>query len=75
VTTGDIVREQALELARSETDREQALSALLASCGGRRVAAVRARQELLAGFDSEPDQREAMQAIELLDELLGKLPT
>jgi hypothetical protein len=44
MTTGDIVRERALELARSETDREQAVSDLLTCCGGRRVAAVRAQQ-------------------------------
>lgn len=74
MTTGDIVRERALALARSETDRDQAVSELLMTCGGRRVAAVRARQQLLAWLDSEPDQREAMRAIEFLDELLEKLP-
>jgi hypothetical protein len=74
MTTGDIVRERALELARSETDREQAVSELLRSCGGRRVAAVRARQQLVAWLDSEPDQRDTRRAIEFLDELLEKLP-
>ena len=74
MTTGDIVRERALELARSDTDQGQAVSELLTSCGGRRVAAVRARQQLGAWLDSEPDQRDAMRAIEFLDELIEKLP-
>jgi len=74
MTTGDIVRERALELARSSTDREQAVSELLTSCGGRRVAAVSARQQLVASLDSEPDRSHAMRAVEYLDELLEKLP-
>jgi hypothetical protein len=74
MTTGDVVRERALALARSETDRDQAVSELLMTCGGRRVAAVRARQQLLAWLDSEPDQREATRAIEFLDELLKRMP-
>ena len=74
MTTGDIVRERALELARSSTDREQAVSELLTSCGGRRVAAVSARQQLVASLDSEPDQSDAMRAVEYLEELLEKLP-
>lgn len=74
MTTGDIVRERALELARSETDREQAVSELLTTCGGRRVAAVRARQELVPWLDSEPNQLDVMRAIEFLDDLLEKLP-
>lgn len=35
MTTGDIVRERALELARTETDPEQAVSESFESCGGR----------------------------------------
>jgi hypothetical protein len=38
------------------------------------VAAVRARQQLVALLDSEPNQQEAMRAIEFLDDLLEKLP-
>jgi hypothetical protein len=74
MTTGDIVRERALELARSQTDLEYAVSELLDTCGGRRVAAVRARQELVASLDSDADQREPMRALEFLDEVLGRLP-
>jgi hypothetical protein len=49
MTTGDVVRERALTLARSGTDQDQAVSELMTTCGGRRVAAVRARQQLLEG--------------------------
>ena len=74
MTTGDIVRERALELARTETDGEQAVSELLESCGGRRVPVVSARQHLIASLDSEPSPADAMRAIEFLDELLERLP-
>lgn len=75
MTTGEIVRERAMELARSQTDREQAVAELLTASGGRRVAAVRARQELLAWLDSESDQGDAMRAIGFLDDVLERLPT
>ena len=74
MTTGDIVRERALELARPETDREQAVSELLESCGGRRVPVVSAHQHLIASLDSEPSAADTMKAIEFLDELLERLP-
>jgi len=74
MTTADTVRERALELARARTDREQAVPELLTACGGRRVAAVRARQQLVTWLDSEPDQQDAMRAIGFLDELLKRLP-
>lgn len=74
MTTADVVRERALALARSGADPDQAVHELEISCQGRRVAAVRARQQLLAWLDSEPDQRDAMVAIEFLDGLLAELP-
>jgi len=74
MTTGDVVRERALTLARSGTDRDQAVSELLTTCGGRRVAAVRARQQLLEELETEPNQPEATRAIEFLDEVLEGLP-
>ena len=74
MTTGDIVRERALELARSLADRNLAVDELLETCGGRRVAAVRARQQLVTRLDSEPDQQDAKRAIEFLDDLLARLP-
>lgn len=75
MTTADIVRERALELARSQADREQAVSELSTVCGGSRVAAVRARQQLVAWLDSQPEQIDAMRALEFLDDLLERLPT
>lgn len=74
MSTADAVRERALTLARTTTDRDEALRDLRDCCGDRRVSVVRARQQLVAWLDSEPDQAEAMRAIELLDELLGRLP-
>ena len=74
MTTGDILRERALELARSQADQEHAVSELLAACLGRRVAAVRARQQLVAWLESEPDQHDAMRAIEFLNAVLNRLP-
>jgi hypothetical protein len=74
MSTADDVRERALTLARAMTDRDEALRDLQDCCGDRRVSVVRARQQLVAWVDSEPDQADAMRAIELLDELLGRLP-
>lgn len=74
MTTGDVVRERALELARTEMDREHAVSELLMSCGGRRVAAVRARQHLVGSPEGELDQRDATRALDYLDEVLERLP-
>jgi hypothetical protein len=74
MTTADVVRERALSLARSETDVEDAVRELESCSGGRRVAAVRARQRVVAWLDSEPDQPAAMRAVEYLDQLLARLP-
>jgi hypothetical protein len=74
MTTADIVRERALSLARSGAEPEDAVRELLACCDGRRVAAVKARQQVLAWLDSEPDQQAAMLAIQYLDGLLDRLP-
>jgi hypothetical protein len=74
MTTADVIRERALALARSGTEPDQAVQELEITCEGRRVAAVRARQQVLAWLDSEPDQRDAMVAIEFLDALLDRLP-
>lgn len=63
-----------MELARQGADRSLAVEVLLTTCGGRRVAAVRARQELDAWLDSERDQIDAMRAIEYLEEVLQRLP-
>ncbi len=74
MTTADVVREQALQLARTEPDREEAIRVLETVSEGRRVAAVLARRRVSAWLDSEPDQADAIRAIELLDLLLDRLP-
>ena len=75
MTTADVVRARALALAQSGTDPDQAVRELEISCEGRRVAVVRARQQLLASLDSEPDQQDATVAIGFLDGLLARLPS
>jgi hypothetical protein len=74
MTTADVVRDLALVLARTESDRERAVTELETCCGGRRVAAVRARQQLAASLEGDLVVPDAAGAIELLDELLGRLP-
>jgi hypothetical protein len=74
MTTADTVRDLALALARTEPDRERAVLELETSSGGRRVAAVRARQQLGASLEDEPTDEDLARAIELLDELLERLP-
>ena len=64
-----------LELvAEAGVDRDEAVAELLKTCDGRRVTAVRARQQLTAWVDSEQDQHDAMQAIVLLDDVVAMLP-
>jgi hypothetical protein len=72
MTTGDVVRDRALELARSDRDLDGAVQELEAASEGRRVAVVRARQ-LIAEAAPESDPV-AARAIGFLDELLHRLP-
>ena len=74
MTTADAVRKRAMELARLRTNDDLAVADLLDVCQGRRVAAVRARQQLDAWLNSERDQLDAMRAIELVDEVIHRLP-
>lgn len=73
MTTAESIREHALSLARSGVEPAEAIRELEASSGGRRVAVVRARQLLMSSPD-EPDDQVNARAVELLDELLGRLP-
>jgi hypothetical protein len=73
MTTADSIREQALSLARSGVERDDAIRELEIASGGRRVAVVRARQQVVSASD-EPDDQAAVRAVELLDELLGRMP-
>lgn len=74
MTTADSIRERALSLARSGVERDEAVRELETSSGGRRVAVVRARQQIASSLVEEPDRPEFASAIELLDDLLGRLP-
>jgi hypothetical protein len=74
MTTGDVLRERAITLAREDGDRDEAVRELEASSEGRRVAVVRARQQLMAGLEDGPDQEDSVVAIGLLDEVLIRLP-
>lgn len=76
MTTADSIREHALALARGEVEREEAIHELETVCGGRRVAVVRARQTMMTPSEGpdEPDETVTGRAVELLDELLGRLP-
>ena len=74
MTIGEILREQAITLARAEVDRDEAVRELEVSSEGRRVAVVRARQELLATLEEEPGQEDAVIAVGYLDEVLVRLP-
>jgi hypothetical protein len=73
MTTADIVRERAIVLAREGTEHTEAVDRLLEACEGRRVAAVRARQQLDAQADDR-DGADATRALELIDEVLERLP-
>jgi hypothetical protein len=74
MTTADTVRDLAVALARTEPDPERAVLELESSSSGRRVAAVRARQQLSASLEGEPTDEDLARAIALLDELLERLP-
>ena len=73
MTTADVVREQALRLARTVPDEDEAIRELESASGGRRVAAVIARRQVSDGLERDPD-RTAVRAVELLDRLLERLP-
>ena len=74
VTTSEMLTEQALSLASAGTVGEEAVLELLSASGEHRVAVVRARQALLAGTAEQPSDETADQAVELLDEVLIRLP-
>jgi hypothetical protein len=74
MTIADTVRDQALALGRSGSDMDDAVRRLEVCCEGRRVAVVRARQQVQTWVDSEPDRLAAMRAVVLLDALLDRLP-
>lgn len=74
MSNADVIREQALSLATSGTERHDAVTALERAAAGRRVAVVRARQQVTASLETGNEEPGAARAIELLDEVLGHLP-
>ena len=74
MTTADMVRDLAVALARTEPDPDRAVNELDACCGGRRVAAVRARQQLQSSIETTPTDADLVRAVGFLDELLARLP-
>lgn len=74
MTTADVVREQALLLARTVPDEDEAVRELESASGGRRVSAVIARRQVSEGLASHPARTDAIRAVELLDRLLERLP-
>ena len=74
MTTADSVRDLALSLVRSGLERTEAVQELEDVCGGRRVSVVRARQMMVSSLEDDPEQPEVAGAVELLDDLLARLP-
>jgi hypothetical protein len=74
MTTSEMLTEQALSLASAGAAGEDAVLELLSASGEHRVAVVRARQALLARTAEQEDDETAAQAVELLDEVLIRLP-
>jgi hypothetical protein len=71
MTTADQVKDRALDLSRRGTPDEEAIRDLQDCCGERRVAVVRARQELV---DLGASDDAAPAAVRLLDEVLARFP-
>jgi hypothetical protein len=74
MTTADDLIEQALSFASGRTSDEDAVLALLAGSGGRRVAVVRARQALLARMAEHGEDEATTQAVASLDAVLARMP-
>jgi hypothetical protein len=74
MSNAEVIREQALALAASGAERDDAIHELERSAAGRRVAVVRARQQMETSIGDGTEQPGTARAIELLDELLVRLP-
>jgi hypothetical protein len=74
MTTADAVREKARSLAGAETPTQEAVRELLDSCREKRVPVVLARQQFLKDLEEGPADPSVNRAVELLDEVLKRLP-
>lgn len=72
MTTAEIVLERAVTHASVGTELDDAVQDLLASCGGSRVAVVRARQKMIQRSEARPGDPSAVRAVELLEEALRR---
>ncbi|MGH2681809.1 MAG: hypothetical protein ACRDIX_01090 [Actinomycetota bacterium] len=74
MTTTDSVKEKALALAEAGSPTDEAVRELLASCKEKRVPVVLARQQFLQQQEEHPDNLVFNRAVELLDNVLARLP-
>jgi hypothetical protein len=72
--TADAMREKALTLIQTDTRTDDAVQELLDHCQQRRVPVVLARQQFLRDLEESPSDDVARRAVELLDQVLGRLP-
>ena len=74
MTTSDAVRAKTLILAEAHTPTEEAVGELMECCGGKRAPVVVARQQFLKDIDANRSDPVVSRAVELLGELLVRLP-
>ena len=74
MSNAEAIRDRALALATSGTKRDEAIRELERTAAGRRVAVVRARQQMATSLEDGAEEPGAARAIELLDEVLVHLP-
>ncbi len=70
MTTGEEILQLAISHAERGSSTDQAVDDLLRCCSGRRVSAVRARQELLDRRDSSPGDEIVTRALQFVDGML-----
>jgi hypothetical protein len=72
MTTAEDVRETALGLARDRRQLDDAVAELVQRSGGRRVAVVLARRDLMQRIDEDPADADAARALELVEVTLDR---
>jgi hypothetical protein len=74
MTTSDLLTQRAIELVLSDVEQDEAVSDLLRSSDGRRVSAVKARQELMGRLDGSDEPLVLERAVQLMDQTLLRMP-
>jgi hypothetical protein len=72
MTTAEEVKETALHLARDHRELDEAVAELVQRSGGRRVAVILARRELMQRIDEDPADADAARALELVEVTLDR---